>query len=276
MNPSRNYINNYVIKANDRDVPITHLESSKRQKLHCRQIQPDSSCFYFSLPPYRSQWNMASELSTGKNKLLYSDLFKGQRNMASTPSAETLFGSKGNSSLSGLSSPFGSELDSTETSGSEDEDFFAELARQMAELMLQEDEYNSFSNCGSDESNLKNQATVGKQGRAACGRRVRGSESPQRKQFYQTKQRWNWENGHYYGSGMRAVFLGGSGSSNGSGGTGVFLPRGSSVSAGHNKRSDLHGNESSHIDREVQLIKDLLTTNKNENEEMQLPQEWTY
>lgn len=84
---------------------------------------------------------------------------------------------------------------------------------------------------------LKNQATVGKQGRAACGRRVRGSESPQRKQFYQTKQRWNWGNGHYYGSGMRAVFLGGSGSSNGSGGTGVFLPRGSSVSAGYNKRS---------------------------------------
>ncbi|CAI9770869.1 unnamed protein product [Fraxinus pennsylvanica] len=254
---------------------------------------------------------MASEFTEKKKKLLFSDLFKGNQSMASSPSTESVLGSS-----SALSSPFGSELDSTETSGSEDEDFIAELTRQMAEHLLQEDGENSLSDCVSDESKLKNQATVRKQGRNSRGRRVGRSELTQKKPLYQTEQQYkgvNWGNGLYYGSGMRAVFLGGSGSSHGSCGTGVFLPRGSNVPAEHKKKSgacstvliptrvlqalelhfnrstasrdstdqhssqnsnDIHVNDSSHINGgEAQLIE---KQSGNENEETLLPQEWTY
>ncbi|XP_022874830.1 uncharacterized protein LOC111393506 [Olea europaea var. sylvestris] len=248
---------------------------------------------------------MASEFTEKKKKLLYSDLFKGNQSMTSSPGTESVLGSS-----SALSSPFGSELDSTETSGSEDEDFVAELTRQMAEHLLLEDEDNSLSNCVSHETKLR------KQGRKSRGRRVRRSEYTQKKPFYQTEQQYkgaNWGNGYPYGSGMRAVFLGGSGSSNGSCGTGVFLPRGSDVPAEHKKKSgvcstvliptrvlqalelhfnrpmmskdstdqhssqnsnDVHVNDSSRFNgEEAQLIE---KQSGNENEETLLPQEWTY
>lgn len=92
---------------------------------------------------------MASEFTEKKKKLLYSDLFKGNQSMTSSPGTESVLGSS-----SALSSPFGSELDSTETSGSEDEDFVAELTRQMAERLLLEDEDNSLSNCVSHETKV--------------------------------------------------------------------------------------------------------------------------
>ncbi|XP_016481365.1 uncharacterized protein LOC107802395 [Nicotiana tabacum] len=59
---------------------------------------------------------------------------------------DSLFGSYGwseHSSSSGLSSPFGSELGSTETDeteSEEDEDFIAQLTRQMADYMLKDDD----------------------------------------------------------------------------------------------------------------------------------------
>ncbi|KAL2489027.1 uncharacterized protein Fot_42319 [Forsythia ovata] len=238
---------------------------------------------------------MASEF-TEKKKLLYSDLFKGHQSMASSPSTESAFGSNGSSSSSALSSPVGSELGSTESSGCNDEDFIAELTRQITECMLQEDD------CVSEESKLKNQPPVREEGRVSWGRRVRGIESTRVKQFYQTGQQYmqykggNWGNGHS-GSGMRAVFLGGSGSSNGSSGTGVFLPRGSNVPAEQKKKSgcstvliptrvlealELHFNRSRtnhhtlHNQNDGQMIEEVPSSNKNENEEIQLPQEWTY
>lgn len=59
---------------------------------------------------------------------------------------DSIFGTYGlseHSSSSGLSSPFGSELGSTETDeteSEEDEDFIVQLTRQMADYMLKDDE----------------------------------------------------------------------------------------------------------------------------------------
>ncbi|XP_060175147.1 uncharacterized protein LOC132605888 [Lycium barbarum] len=56
---------------------------------------------------------------------------------------DSIFGLYEHSSSSGLSSPFGSELGSTETDETEieeDEDFIAQLTRQMADYMLKDDD----------------------------------------------------------------------------------------------------------------------------------------
>lgn len=80
----------------------------------------------------------------GRKTLLYADLFKprnkGDQNLSQKCeewSTSSYRSSNFDSSSSGFTSPFGSELGSSE---SEDGDFVAELSRQMAECMLQEDE----------------------------------------------------------------------------------------------------------------------------------------
>ncbi|OIT38468.1 PREDICTED: uncharacterized protein LOC109239383 [Nicotiana attenuata] len=245
------------------------------------------------------------------------------------------FGSYGwseHSSSSGLSSPFGSELGSTETDeteSEEDEDFIAQLTRQMADYMLKDDDeeeeegggdvaadnndseenrvpnytpnsaqssnpsglagtwsnYNSSEICyynkeslsayvkptteysadsvknsntvlySSDDLkrpiqvyHLKDQPTTLKQ-RPSKGKRVKGTTTTESVQKLKTEKNRNQNNmqntftnkqtvgghgdkilHHHHpiqstGAGMRAIFLGGSGSINGSSGTGVFLPR---------------------------------------------------
>lgn len=237
---------------------------------------------------------------------------------------DSIFGSYGlseHSSSSGLSSPFGSELGSTETDeteSEEDEDFIAQLTRQMADYMLKDDDeeeqnvsvdendiyenravqtpntyglagnwsnYNSKEICyynqeslgiyvkpiedsvnhqmknsntvfySSDDLkrpiqvyHLKDQPTTAKQKPSnSKGKRVKGTtnESIQKlkteknnTQSNLTKNQTLGGHGqsgdkiHHHlhpvqsnGAGMRAIFIGGSGSINGSSGTGVFLPR---------------------------------------------------
>ncbi|KAH6837141.1 hypothetical protein C2S53_018239 [Perilla frutescens var. hirtella] len=158
------------------------------------------------------------------------------------------------SSSSGFTSPFGSELGSSE---SEDGDFAAELSRQMAECMLHEEEEEERNSVTQenlkyvfssnrpilDHANprnpcikLKNQSPVGDQVRVSRGGRVKGAELTQQMQTQKMEHNYercrdrDWRSGvgrkENSGSGMRAIFLGGPGSRNGSSsGTGVFLPR---------------------------------------------------
>ncbi|GFP82490.1 hypothetical protein PHJA_000392000 [Phtheirospermum japonicum] len=122
------------------------------------------------------------------------------------------------------SSPCGSSSDFE----SNEEDFIAELTRQMAECMLQEEEEDEkVMNYVCQVYELKNQPPVSKEGHFCRGRRVKGTESTQQKQLKKTQQ--DYYRPRQYrgrnGSGMQAVFLGGSGPRNGPPGTGVFLPR---------------------------------------------------
>ncbi|TMW96963.1 hypothetical protein EJD97_006476 [Solanum chilense] len=234
------------------------------------------------------------------------------------------FGLSEHSSSSGLSSPFGSELGSTETDeteSEEDEDFIAQLTRQMADYMLKDDDEEeedendenrvlnstpytvqtsntygfagNWSNYGSMEicyynqeslgtyvkpdtdsvnhqmknSNtvfyssddlkrpiqvyhLKDQPTTRKQKPSnSRGKKVKGTTNESVQQLKTEKNNTqssltkkqtvggHGQNGdkihHLHpqhpvqstGVGIRAIFLGGSGSINGSSGTGVFLPR---------------------------------------------------
>ncbi|KZV34392.1 hypothetical protein F511_35722 [Dorcoceras hygrometricum] len=135
--------------------------------------------------------------------------------------------SENGSGTSGLSTPFGSDLGSSGTSGSEDEEFMAELSRQMAECMLVEDDdhaqdsnTDAASVCEDFEayqSKDRNQESGIGEMRAKCHKRV-----PTTGRNYANYRR----NGQgICGSGMKAIFLDKSGSNYGSGGTGVFLPR---------------------------------------------------
>ncbi|KAL8548873.1 hypothetical protein ACS0TY_007946 [Phlomoides rotata] len=185
----------------------------------------------------------------GRKPLLYADLFKprkkGEQNLTQK-CEEWSTTSNHDSSSSGFTTPLGSELGSSE---SDDGDFIAELSRQMVECMLQEDEEDEINNpvadvdrnrnsCLEMVSQLKNQAPVSR------GRRVKGGELTQQMQFQKTEQNYGRyregkrRNGQV-GSGMRAVFLGGSGSRNGSSGTGVFLPRVATKSVEPKKKSGL-------------------------------------
>ncbi|XP_073054694.1 uncharacterized protein [Primulina eburnea] len=168
-------------------------------------------------------------------KKTYADLFKPQKNMAliveeqesvrlSTVSEIGSGSSLGASCSSGLSTPFESELGS---SGSEDEEFMAELSRQMAECMLNEEDHAEDSNTdgtsvceGFEVYRLKNQTQESGVGES----RVKGNKrvpNTGRDHFVNYKPK-----GHgMVGSGMKAIFLDNSGSSYGTGGTGVFLPR---------------------------------------------------
>ncbi|MCD9561483.1 hypothetical protein HAX54_020607 [Datura stramonium] len=339
----------------------------------------------------------------------------GLRKVKANWGNDSIFGSYGwseHSSSSGLSSPFGSELGSTETDeteSEEDEDFIAQLTRQMADYMLKDDEeeedvsvdendvdedrvpnstpntvltsntyglagnwYNSREICyynqeslgtyvkpvadsvnhqvkssntvfySSDDLkrpiqvyHLKDQPTTAKQKPSnSRGKRVKGTttESVQKlkTQKNNTQSAFTKKQtlgGHVHGgdkihlpvqssgAGMRAIFIGGSGSKNGSSGTGVFLPRrinpnltaaepkmksGSSTvliparvlqalqqhfnhmdalsqsntcavfpkNDGENEREDLVSKENQHSqDQTSHVVND---------QEMQLPQEWTY
>ncbi|XP_075473353.1 uncharacterized protein LOC142504360 [Primulina tabacum] len=164
-------------------------------------------------------------------KKTYADLFKPQKNMALTVDEQESVhlsvseigsgSSLGASCSSGLSTPFGSELGS---SGSEDEEFMAELSRQMAECMLNEEEEDSNTDCtsvceGFEVYQLKNQTQESGVGES----RVKGNKRVPNtgRDFVNYKRK-----GHgMVGSGMKAIFLDNSGSSYGAGGTGVFLPR---------------------------------------------------
>lgn len=248
-------------------------------------------------------------------KKTFADLFKSQKNLA--PTVEEQGGVLGiwdnGSGSSGLSTPFGSELGSSGTSGSEDEEFMAELSRQMAECMLIEEEDHAEDGTssvgeGSEVYQLKKQPQESGIGE----RRV-----PNMGRNYVNYRR----NGQgIVGSGMKAIFLDNSGSSYGSGGTGVFLPRfpndptpkkkkpvcstvlmpmrvlqtlelhfsrlsdsSSSVSHGTSPRcidqdtpwthSGLKGNGLLSPQNDAQRFQ---SHQAHEEEEMQLPQEWTY
>ncbi|KAI3772287.1 hypothetical protein L6452_03469 [Arctium lappa] len=207
-------------------------------------------------------------------------------------SSESAFiGSWGSSSSSSfLTASFGSELDSNDADlddGDEDDQFIAQLTRQMADYMLEEnDDSNPPSktsdvqkrnfqepNCNqkqtrrsyadtvkksivgfqSDQSftvdkqtepqiqlyQVENQPRVGVQsGGGGWGRRGKMSESTQQQmkghQMHNNRGLMNGGKAAYSGgvvhgssSGMRAIFLGGSGSRSVTSGTGVFLPRSS-------------------------------------------------
>ncbi|CAN4100999.1 unnamed protein product [Withania somnifera] len=81
---------------------------------------------------------------------------------------DLIFGTNGGwseqqSSSSGLSSPFGSELGSTETdeTGSEeDEDFIAQLTRQMADYMLKDDDENEEEVVSVDENDVDEKSVL--------------------------------------------------------------------------------------------------------------------
>ncbi|THG13698.1 uncharacterized protein LOC114273994 isoform X1 [Camellia sinensis] len=78
----------------------------------------------------------------GRQRLLLSKLLNDD-DILSEDRRTTQTGSPFGSSSSGLSSPFGSDLCSTETESSDDDnnsDFIAELTRQMADYMLEEDD----------------------------------------------------------------------------------------------------------------------------------------
>ncbi|XP_073300726.1 uncharacterized protein [Primulina huaijiensis] len=174
-------------------------------------------------------------------KKTYADLFKPQKNMALIVEEQESVhlnvseigsgSSLGASCSSGLSTPFGSELGS---SGSEDEEFMAELSRQMAECMLndEEEEEDHAEDSNTDGTSvcegfevyhqLKNQPQESGVGES----RVKGNKRVPNtgRDFVNYKHK-----GHgihkIFGSGMKAIFLDNSGSSYGVGGTGVFLPR---------------------------------------------------
>ncbi|KAL3629560.1 hypothetical protein CASFOL_026782 [Castilleja foliolosa] len=276
-----------------------------------------------------------------KNTLLYSDLFKLEKeeeNMVISSSSSSPRGS----SSSGFSTPFYSDFESS------DGDFMAELTRQMAECMLQEeddekvkdrvfedpkaisssvknneqsyvDKLKNGLNSGPpfhQVNELKNQPPVSN----CWGKRVKEAELAQQKQLQKTQQqRYNRQSQYRgrNGSGMQAVFLGGSGSRNGPPGTGVFLPRVASdptelknKSGGcsivlmptrvlqtlevhfrqrqqpHSKVPSLIGSggsiinsvpkdESTKLNGHSQLEKNQ-RLGINREEEVQLPQEWTY
>ncbi|XP_047969574.1 uncharacterized protein LOC125213209 isoform X2 [Salvia hispanica] len=189
---------------------------------------------------------MAFDCNTNHRKpLLFSDLFKNPN-----PTDKDHIITASASSPSSNSTQFLSSWDSSSSSSSEpdDADFIAELTRQMAERMLDDDEEhpaesvhqtktNGYKNCGAEteldeltQPIIQNQAPARKERRR--GRRVRRSESAQPNQLQKTEQQYRggleWGgvgiNG-YPGSGMQAVFLGGSGPRLGCTGTGVFLPR---------------------------------------------------
>ncbi|XP_047969577.1 uncharacterized protein LOC125213209 isoform X4 [Salvia hispanica] len=170
---------------------------------------------------------MAFDCNTNHRKpLLFSDLFKNPN-----PTDKDHIITASASSPSSNSTQFLSSWDSSSSSSSEpdDADFIAELTRQMAERMLDDDEEHPAESVH-QVCELKNQAPARKERRR--GRRVRRSESAQPNQLQKTEQQYRggleWGgvgiNG-YPGSGMQAVFLGGSGPRLGCTGTGVFLPR---------------------------------------------------
>ncbi|KAF2291707.1 hypothetical protein GH714_035297 [Hevea brasiliensis] len=253
-----------------------------------------------------------------------------------------------------LSSPIESELGSTESDSEQDDDYIAQLTRQMAHSMLQDDgmEFGWFAPINKMVSlrssqeevsmlgkfeNLKmkeekfGQEQIMKQkqeslywGKQANGFNHNEHDKQEARQFHQSKgractgsgngQRVSWANLQQQqrtGSEMTAVFLGESGSRNGSFGTGVFLPRGIGNTCESRKKPgcstvfipervvqslklhfDKMGSESRSNGASFPAQHDALTgdvryglqfqkksrswTVPAKNQEMSLPQEWTY
>ncbi|KAG6436215.1 hypothetical protein SASPL_101100 [Salvia splendens] len=205
---------------------------------------------------------MAFDCNNNHRKpLLFSDLFKNHQNdkdqhgaasASASSSSSNQFLSSWDSSSSGFSTPLRSDFGSSE---GDDADFIADLTRQMAECMLDDEETaaadtvseaSSYDNLdainnesysssvridGSSQASMKVYELKNQPQRATRGRRLRRSESTQQKTEQQYKQYRGreWGGGPvingYSGSVMQAVFLGGSGPRIGSSGTGVFLPR---------------------------------------------------
>lgn len=181
---------------------------------------------------------MADEFNdSNRSSLLGIDQYIINQNPLSSESAFT--GSWGSSS-SFLNTSFGSEQDSSETDNDNDDgdEFVAELTRKMADYMLQEDEddnNNKYTYPGGfvsqkpiSEVKHPNQHRVTDDSKR--GRKGKMTESTQ--QFKSSISRGSKVRSVCYGpmtppigSGMRAIFLNGPGSVNGSNGTGVFLPR---------------------------------------------------
>lgn len=81
---------------------------------------------------------MGFDFEKNKTNLLYADLFKQEEIRDNSSAWRSPSSSACDSSSSGFTTPFGSELGSTESDGGAD--FAAELSRQMAEFMLHEEE----------------------------------------------------------------------------------------------------------------------------------------
>ncbi|KAK6138002.1 hypothetical protein DH2020_028256 [Rehmannia glutinosa] len=258
-----------------------------------------------------------------KKALLYSDLFKCDREKeeeaiviskteGSSWSSSSNQSSPCGSSSSGFSTPLYSDLGSSESF--DDGDFIAELTRQMAEHMLQDEDEDEDEEKDTVVYELKNKSPV-----RNCRERVKMTESSQRKQFQKTEHHYmqyrgrEWgvgrgRNGHS-GSGMQAVFLGGSGLRTGSTGTGVFLPRVTSdptelkkkpgcsmvlmptrvlqaLELHFNRRHDSaapplggRGSPNHSCPKDESTISNGHSQLENQStnyDEMQLPQEWTY
>ncbi|XP_051120507.1 uncharacterized protein LOC127244159 isoform X2 [Andrographis paniculata] len=165
---------------------------------------------------------MASSVGS-KKPLLYSDQFKTHSHTTSTST------SRSSSICFGSTTPdFGSSADA----GGE---FAAELARQMAEFMFEEeeeeinDENKKFIIEGPES---ETQPPAANQGRFRPERRKKLPPTHrQKKQLRNADPKYRPSS--RVGSGMHAVFLGGSGSS----GTGVFLPRASGLPTGSKEKS---------------------------------------
>ncbi|KAG6412483.1 hypothetical protein SASPL_125162 [Salvia splendens] len=186
-----------------------------------------------------------------KNKtLLYADLFKQEEirdnSSAIMPQWRSPSSSACDSSSSSFTTPFGSELGSSESD--DGADFAAELSRQMAEFMLHEEEVeenNPVCKYGFNMnrpvlhhanrtpcSKFNNQLAVGDYIGVSRGRRVKGAELTQQMRTRKAGQKQGrCRDGELRsgsgrevqnGSGMRAIFLGQPGSRSG---TGVFLPQ---------------------------------------------------
>ncbi|CAA0816028.1 Unknown protein [Striga hermonthica] len=205
---------------------------------------------------------LLKEIETWKSNV--SAITRGERRLGGFGVGREMLSSPCGSYSSGFSTPLYSDFES------EDGDFIAELSRQMAERMLQdedEEEEEKHGNKKSDPSSggsakkngsirldtsvgavdggengidsgragldyrfppihdfeLKNQVPR-KEDQFVGGRRVKRTETTQPKtqrHHHHRQTRYKGRNG----SGMQAVFLGGSGSVNVQPGTGVFLPR---------------------------------------------------
>ncbi|XP_024968580.1 uncharacterized protein LOC112508030 isoform X2 [Cynara cardunculus var. scolymus] len=221
-----------------------------------------------------------------------------QRHHMDSGSESAFIGSWGSSSSSSfLTTSFGSELDSNDADlddGGEEDEFIAQLTRQMADYMLEENDdsggdenppskpsvvqkrnfqepnYNqnheqtrrsyadtvkkSIVGFQSDQNftvdkqkespiQVENQPRVGGQSGGGWGRKGKMTESTQQMKSHQMHNNRGLLNGGkaYSGgvhgsSGMRAIFLGGSGSRSVMSGTGVFLPRSATDATDHSRK----------------------------------------
>ncbi|XP_071700687.1 uncharacterized protein [Rutidosis leptorrhynchoides] len=192
------------------------------------------------------------------------------------------------SSSSFLTTSFGSELDDSNDSdpnNDEDDEFIAQLTRQLADYMLEDNEVPSFKHSGFQNPKFQKPNQIHKQTRRSYADTVKksivgfqseqtftGDKQPQPPiQLYQLENQPRVESGGWgrkdkmtestqyvkyqlpnrgvnnggkkgygssnvVGSGMRAIFLRGSGTRNVTSGTGVFLPRSATDATDHSRK----------------------------------------